>query len=144
MTASDGTRDPFIDKFFTRIPREVAASFTPAQLDAVKLAFGARSWGSHAVDIRKSFAVPFIWRRIYIVLLMGAERRDAERLRAEGAMFGTLGNALVTLAFLAIVLTPLALALYALKSAAGVDFFPGDGLHGLRENLARQLDFLLK
>jgi hypothetical protein len=140
----DGSRDPFIDKFFSRIPRETAQSFTPAQLDAIKRAFGARSWGNHAVDIRKSFTIPFLWRRIYIVLLMGGERRDAERLRAEGAMFGTLGNALVSLAFLAIVLIPTAAALYALKAVFGIDLFPGDGFHGLRETLSQQLDVLLK
>jgi len=141
----DGSGDPFLAKFFARIPAEVAASFTPAQLRAVKIAFGARSWGSHAIDIRKSFALPLIWRRFYVVLLAGAERRDDERLRAEGALFGTLGNAALTLAFLAAMLGPLALALYALKSLAGVDVLPGaDGFHGLWDELARQLEFLLK
>ena len=141
----DGSSDPFLAKFFARIPAEVAASFTPAQLRAVKIAFGARSWGSHAIDIRKSFALPLIWRRFYVVLLAGAERRDDERLRAEGALFGTLGNMALTAAFLIVVLGPLALALYALKSLAGVDVLPGDGgLHGLWGDLARQLEFLLK
>jgi hypothetical protein len=141
----DGSSDPFFAKFFSRIPADVAASFTPAQLQAVKIAFGARSWGSHAVDIRKSFALPLIWRRIYVVLLMGGERRDAARLHAEGALFGTLGNATLTVAFLAVMLGPLALALYALKSLAGIDILPGaEGLHGLWSDLARQLAFLLK
>jgi hypothetical protein len=141
----DGSSDPFFAKFFARIPAEVAASFTPAQLQAVKIAFGARSWGSHTVDIRKSFALPLIWRRVYFVLLAGAERRDEERLRAEGALFGTLGNAALTLAFVAVMLGPLALALYALKSLAGIDVLPGaNGFHGLWDDLARQLEFLLR
>ena len=37
--------DPFLRTFFSRIPKDVAASFTAAQLDAVKLAFGARYRG---------------------------------------------------------------------------------------------------
>jgi hypothetical protein len=139
----DGSRDPFIDKFFSRIPREVAASFTVEQLGAVKMAFGARSWGSHAIDVRKSF--PLFWHRIYIVLLMGRERRDDERLRAEGAMFGTLGNAVVGVVFLAIILTPVAFALYLLKSSLGLDVMPGgDGMHGFWSNLARQIELALR
>jgi hypothetical protein len=141
----DGSSDPFLAKFFARIPAEVAASFSPAQLQAVKIAFGARSWGSHAIDIRRSFSLPLIWRRFYLVLLAGAERRDEERLRAEGALFGTFGNAALTVAFLAVMLGPLALAFYALKSLAGIDVLPGtDGFHGLWSDALRQLQFLLK
>jgi hypothetical protein len=142
MIAMDGSRDLFLEKFFSRIPRDVAASFTPEQLGAVKLAFGARSWGAHAIDVRKSF--PLFRHRIYLVLLMGRERRDAERLRAEGAMFGTLGNAFVTVLFLGFILAPLALGLYLLKSVAGLDVMPGDGFHGFWDNLARQIELALR
>jgi hypothetical protein len=141
----DGSGDPFLAKFFARIPADVASSFTPAQLDAVKMAFGARSWGSHAIDIRKSFGLPLVWRRFYLVLLMGAERREEDRLRAEGALFGTLGNAALTIAFLAVLLIPSAFVLYALKSFAGIDVLPGsEGLHGFWDDLARQLELLFK
>jgi hypothetical protein len=135
----DGSQrhDPFIDKFFARIPRDAAESFTPAQLAAIRMAFGARSWGSHALDIRKSF--PLFWRRVYLVLLIGTERRTADRLRAEGELFGTFGNAIVTLMFVALLLLPLMAGLYLLKWSAGIDLVPGGGAHGFWDGVAAQL-----
>ena len=142
MPSRDGSRDAFIEKFISRIPRDIAATFSDDQLHAVKLAFGARSWGAHAIDVRKS--VPIFWHRYYVVLLMGRERRDAERLHAEGALFGTIGNAMVTLMFLGAILVPLALGFYVLKSVLGIDLFPGGGWHNFWETLARQLDLALR
>lgn len=133
----DAPHDPFIAKFFARIPRATAESFTPDQLAAIRMAFGARSWGSHAVDIRKSF--PLFWRHLYVVLLIGTERRTAARLRAEGETFGTFGNAMVTLLFAALLILPLLGGLYLLKWTAGVDLIPGGGVHGAWHGLADQL-----
>ncbi len=133
----DAIHDAFIERFFKRIPREAAESFTPAQLSAIRMAFGARSWGNHAVDVRKSF--PFFWRRIYFVLLIGAERRDAERLRAEGEMFGTFGNAIVSLIFLVLLMLPLVAGLYLLKWTAGVDLVPNGGAHAFWDGVSTQL-----
>jgi hypothetical protein len=53
--------DPFFATFFSRIPEDVACSFTPAQLDAVKLAFGARVRGAHAIDVRLSLPLGRRW-----------------------------------------------------------------------------------
>jgi hypothetical protein len=33
--------DPFLRRFFERVPSDIARSFTPAQLDAIKMVFGA-------------------------------------------------------------------------------------------------------
>ncbi len=141
----DGTspppRDPFIRKFLTRIPPDVAASFTPAQFDAIKLAFGARDWGAHTVDIRKSF--PLFWSSFYLVLLMGRNRRSADRLAAESQPFGTPGNILITVGFVAFLLIPAWFGLYALKSMIGVDLLPASGAHGVVDDLLAQLGRLL-
>jgi hypothetical protein len=136
----DGACDPFIDRFFERIPREVAETFTPEQLIAVKMAFGARSWGSHAIDIRQSFR--FAWWRVYIVFLAGAERRDEERLAAEGRLFGTFGNAAVTVLAFAILLSPVLYLLYELKSLVGFDVFPEGGFHDFFRSVVDQLGHL--
>ncbi len=126
--------DPFIARFFARIPAETAASFTPAQLTAIRMAFGARRWGHHAVDLRKSF--PLLRRRFYLVLLIGAEHRTAERLRAEGEMFGTFGNVLIALVYLGVLLVPLLAGLYLLKWTAGIDLDPMGGVHDVLNGLA--------
>ncbi len=133
----DAPNDPFLEKFFSRIPSATAATFTPAQLAAIRMAFGARSWGSHAIDIRKSF--PFFRRRLYFVLLIGGERRTAARLRAEGELFGTFGNAIVTLVFIALLIAPLIVGFYLLKTVAGVDLVPGGGTHGVLDDITQQL-----
>jgi hypothetical protein len=33
--------DPFVRRFFARVPTDIAQSFTPVQLDAIKMVFGA-------------------------------------------------------------------------------------------------------
>ena len=75
--------DPFLEEFFSRIPREVAVSFSDDQLLAIKLAFAARYRGAHAIDLRISIPTPF--QRIYVVLLAGLERRNAFRRRKDRA-----------------------------------------------------------
>ncbi len=63
----------FIARFLARVPREVAASFTPAQLQAVQRAFGMRYVMEHAIDLRHTLRLP--WGRFYLVLLAGRDRR---------------------------------------------------------------------
>jgi hypothetical protein len=121
----DNDEDPFIKQFFARIPEDVAASYTPAQLDAVKLAFGARTRGAHAVDIRLS--IPLIVRSFYVVLLAGSERRGATR-RALERFFSplwTFANALFLVLFCVFCFLAAVAVLYALKMGLGIDIVPG-------------------
>ena len=134
--------DPFLAKFFARIPREVAASFDEAQLAAVKRAFGARDFGMHTIDLRRS--VRFLWWRFYVVLLVGKERRDDQRLAAEGSMFGTIGNSLISLLVIAALLAPLMYALFELKSSAGLDVAYRDGAHSTWDRFTRQIGQLFQ
>ena len=119
------TSDPFLAMFFSRIPSETAETFTEAQLDAVKMAFGARSFGAHAVDIRRS--LPWFSRRFYLVFLAGAERRSRARIAFDhrNHPLWNLMNAVV-IAVGGLILIAAALgALYTVKRAAGIDVFPG-------------------
>ncbi len=73
--------NPFIDRFLDGLPRDVADSFTPAQLQAVQRAYGMRYAVGHAVDLRRS--VRLLGRRFYVVLLAGRDRHgDAPAPRA--------------------------------------------------------------
>ncbi|MEE9545197.1 MAG: hypothetical protein V3V55_06360 [Rhodospirillales bacterium] len=119
------TADPFIENFFGKIPKDVARTFSDAQLDAVKMAFGARSRGVHAIDIRAS--IPLIVRRFYFVLLAGPEHRPADRVALERALrpIWTFANVVVIVAFLLMFLASLGASLYAGKRALGIDIFPG-------------------
>lgn len=134
--------DPFLEEFFSRIPERTANSFDEAQLLAIKQVFGARSRGHHAVDLR--FSLPLL--RLYMVLLVGRERRTAMRRRADRRLhpFATAGNFFALLLFLAIMAVPLLLTAYAVKSGVGVDLMEDSGGHGLIEELRRQLILLLR
>lgn len=105
--------DPFFQNFFADIPPEMGNTFSDDQLNAVKQAFGARSWGSHPVDIRYSTPIPFL--RFYLVLLAGRERRSRQRLRSQKNMYPlwTPGNIIAIAIFGAMVATS-AIALFSI------------------------------
>ncbi len=121
----DHHRDPFVDHFFSRIPADVAATFTAVQLDAVKRAFGARTPGAHTVDIR--FSVPLVVRSVYVVVLAGSERRQLTRRAVERAFrpLWTVANTFVFGAFGLFAVLALAGVLYAVKAVLGIDIVPG-------------------
>jgi hypothetical protein len=117
--------DPFFEQFFARIPKDVALSFSDAQLDAIKLAFGARTSLSHPVDIR--FSIPLFVRRYYLVLLAGRERRPAERLAWERALrpFWNFASTVFFGLLAVLVLGAFVGAAYILKMTLGIDVVPG-------------------
>jgi hypothetical protein len=118
--------DPFIRKFFTRIPPTTAASFTEEQLVAIKMAFGGRAWGAHAVDIRRS--LPLIGGCFYLVWLMGWEHRTPDRVAEFHQSYPLLKVANVIAVILPFAVLALAFAggLYALEATLGIDLFAAD------------------
>lgn len=123
--ATGDIEDPFIDTFFSRIPQEVAASFTPAQLDAVKLAFGTRVHGAHAIDMR--LTVPLGRRWGYLVLLAGLEHRTFRR-RSLGRLLRSMlkfSNAMALSLFVLLFVGSLLAVVYVGKRSAGLNVFPG-------------------
>lgn len=117
--------DPFLATFFSRIPTDVAASFSALQLDAVRRAFGARTPGAHAIDLR--FSIPFGSRSFYCVLLAGKERRTHDRLAMERLFrpLWNVANAAIIACLLIMLATSLFTAGYVTKRALNIDVFPG-------------------
>ena len=125
LAASGDIGDPFFATFFSRIPKQVVPTFTAAQLDAVKRAFGARHSGTHAIDIRLSLP---LWRRsIYLVLLAGAERHTFDRRSLERRLrkMWTFANAVVLGVFLVMFTGALFAVVYVGKQLVGLNVFPG-------------------
>ncbi len=117
------TQDPFIKEFLSKLPTAQKTSFSDEQLQAVKIAFGARTWGVHSVDLRGTFKL-LRWRYYYVVLA-GRNYRSLSRLeqqtyRAAEVMFISLFILISTLFGL--------LVIYLIKSAMGIDLFPGFSL----------------
>jgi len=84
------------ERFLKSLPPDVVASFNSNQLKAMSSAL-RQDARRHPVDLRVS--VPVFWKRFYFVLLIGPERRTAERLKADRQRHPvwTLGNASVIL-----------------------------------------------
>jgi hypothetical protein len=134
--------DPFLEQFFARIPEKTANSFTSDQLLAIKMAFGARDWGLHAIDMR--FTIPLL--RYYFVLVAGPEKRSPDRRRKDKKFRPAtmIGNAVALLIFLAILAVPIALTAYTVKSGLGLDLLQDTGAHDVLSELKRQIIFLLQ
>ncbi len=96
--------DGFISRFLSRVPADVAPTFSQAQLVAIK-DFVINDRVRPAVDIR--WTIPLIWFRFFIVVLVGPEGRSAARLAAEGAArpILTWSNVIVIAVFLVMLLT---------------------------------------
>ena len=62
---------------------EIVRSFTEGQLQELKRVVSATKSRRLPIDIR--ITVPFFWRRYFITVLAGPERRSAERLKRERA-----------------------------------------------------------
>lgn len=140
---SRALHDPFLERFFARIPREVAASFTDDQLLAVKRAFAAHGEAGHSIDLRLSF--PLLIGRWYLVLILGPERRSRGRRRRDrdAHPLSTLGNAFAALLLLLLLAGAALGALYVVKSALGVDLLPNFSF-GIWSGLKEQARMLFR
>ena len=112
--------DPVITKLLDKVPSEMRDSFSDAQLVALKVALGGRTWGAHAVDARWTLKW---WRwQYYFVFLAGRNRRvltDREQTIQRLAMATVLAVVLTIGTVLGV------LILYLVKSALGIDLIPG-------------------
>ena len=142
--AADGGHsgnDTFLRDFYARIPAAIAAEFTDAQLMAIRMAYGARTRGAHWIDLRSS--IPLFGKRIYLVLLLGAERRSRARRQRDRSAHPLvrLGNILAVALFAMMLTAALLGFLYLLKSLLGIDLVPGHSL-GFWDATRQQLQFL--
>jgi hypothetical protein len=80
---SDPMCDPFFRAMFAHMSPGAKYLFTAQQLDEIKRAFGARTWGSHAIDVR--LTAPVLRHSYYLVLLAGKNRRRVAHARASVA-----------------------------------------------------------
>ena len=72
-----------LDRFLGPMDREVANSFTEAQLQELERVLAASSSRRFPIDLR--ITLPVLRRRYFLTVLAGPERRSAERLKQERA-----------------------------------------------------------
>ena len=111
--------DSFINGLKERLPDDLKDSFTQEQLAALKIAFGARKWGQHPIDLRGTLK---FWRwRYYYVLLAGRNKRDLSRREQD---LSRIATAFAVASFLLFATLLGLVVLYLIKSALGIDIFP--------------------
>ena len=122
MTADTNTtvqgirNDPFVKGMLKRLPTEQRSSFSEEQLLGLKVALGARTWGTHRIDLRWTMK---LWKKsYYIVIIAGVNRRSPSRRQQKLARLGKA----IFLATLFLILSVFSLLLlYIIKSALGID-----------------------
>ena len=119
------SEQPAIIKLLSRMPEDVANSFTDEQLTHLLTAVGSRGWGKHKVDFRGTFKLPFYQWRYYYVLLAGRNYRELSRQERRMSLAIT---AIISSLFIMFSATLGLLVLYLVKSALGIDLFPGFSL----------------
>lgn len=122
---TDIRQDPGIKRLLERMPDDVQDSFDEEQLMHLRNAIGARNWGNHGVDCRGVLSLPMLGWRFYYVFLIGRNRRHLSENEKRLASF--VGVCFVTGVSVIAILTVL-LCLYLIKSALGIDIFPGFSL----------------
>jgi hypothetical protein len=78
------------------VPAEIAGSFSAEQLAAVQRAFGMRYSAGHALDLRRSVALP--WGRYYFVMIAGRDRPSSRAGWIASSLIATvaaLGSAML-------------------------------------------------
>ncbi|WP_415897568.1 3-phosphoshikimate 1-carboxyvinyltransferase [Neptuniibacter sp. QD57_21] len=123
ITKEPAQKDWFENGLMQRLPADIQDSFTQEQLNALKVAFGARKWGKHPIDIRGTINI-WTWR-YYFVFLLGRNRRSLSRRERQ---INLMVKTALTFTFILFSTLLGLLIIYLVKSAAGIDLFPGFSL----------------
>jgi hypothetical protein len=101
---SQGARsqDDSVNALLDRLPSELRERLPPEFAAALTRAAAPRRWKDHPIDIRISIPLPF--RRFYITLVAGPERRSSARraLDRRSRQIASLGNVLFVLLFVGV------------------------------------------
>lgn len=79
------TSNPYFAKLLNEITPDVLETLTDKQIEALYNYFFARSKANHYIDFRSSIPMPGL--RLYLVLLVGPERRSESRLVASRGLY---------------------------------------------------------
>ncbi|MBE7381466.1 MAG: hypothetical protein F6J95_008660 [Leptolyngbya sp. SIO1E4] len=125
--ASPFSKDSALERFLKRLPEEVADSFTVEQLQAMQSALQTTQWRRHPVDLR--LTIPILWKKFYVVLVAGPERRSNQRRMLDRAKnpIWTSTNLLFVVGLVSLGIM-LSLGLFQLKSLS-LNLLPSTEIH---------------
>ena len=125
MDETEPSTDESERRILLSIPEDIKSALTDQQLSTLLRAVKPIPT-RHGFAVRSSFRG--IENRYYVAFFMGEDRRNVERLRAEGQMdaIPVGGTFLILFAIIGLYgLFPVVMMLYLIKSALGIDFFDG-------------------
>jgi hypothetical protein len=129
-------KDTFTFHVMQRIPGEVRAALTPAQMALIQKAiYESRPGQNHALDAR--ITLPLFFAKFYLVLQAGRDRRSSTR-RAEDRRKKIADKAFDWTVFAILLFNAiqiLFLILYAFKTVMGINLMPHDHLLDLLPDL---------
>ena len=121
----NSVEDPALSRLLGKMDPEIAATFTIEQLNELSSSLRLERWKKHRIDLRPTLVFPFLPWSFYMVFLAGKNRRhlsSSEQVMAAGML-------LLVLVFMGItVFGFIIIIIYLLKSALGIDIFPGQSL----------------
>ena len=129
---SKDNNDPFTLHILGNIDPNVFRTLNLLQIEAIKNAVSASiPKQKHPVDIRVQ--IPLFFMKLYLVLLIGRDRRSETRNKEDARRHKTGKMSVVTGAYLVIsaCFPILFLILYFIKSALGIDIMPDQHLSDL-------------
>lgn len=123
---------PHVQRLLNRLPPHILASLTAAQLAAIEDALTEEPT-RHLINFQAS--LPMLGGRHYLTIFFGRERRNRQRLSAEGKLrpFVQLaGYSLIVWVLLSLLAATGIALLYLIKCMLGIDLFKGPSvLHNL-------------
>ncbi|EDZ95497.1 MAG: hypothetical protein P5702_01670 [Limnospira sp. PMC 1291.21] len=122
---------PNADEYLQKMTPEVLASFNPQQLAEIRQTLDAAipQPSSKIVDLR--FTVDLIIDRFYVVVFVGKERRQKKRspfFTQAHKIANIIAASLLLIGLNLMISAIIFLLLYLIKSALGIDLFPGEHL----------------
>ncbi len=129
-TQTPSKSDNIAKKLLEHVPPHLRDTFTDEQLEAIRdAAADAYEPPRHMIDFRT--VIPLYFTRLYLVFLLGKDRRHSEQLgeayldrRRKAYKTGRIAFAIVFFGPLVLMLLGLVLVgLYALKTSLGIDLF---------------------
>ena len=109
-----------LNKLLSRLPEDVASSFTEEQKTALDAALFPVKTIKKSVDSRGTFYIPFYKWRFFYVIMLGKDRRVLSPQEQHIALTTTL---LFTTLFALVLIGFIFVLVYLLKSFLGIDLF---------------------
>ena len=115
--------DPIIKSFLERIPASFDSNYTDNQLEGLKIALTERYKRKHLINFKISLGL--VKWRYYFIIIAG---KDLRSFGSSNKVLIKATKKLVLTTTISVITLVILFLIYLIKSALGIDFFPGFSL----------------